>query len=66
VGAAGSDFPVFTPAGEFFAACAKPGDAVNAAIAAAVDIKIRLFRKFIVSLHRPDFIFLKPLFRAIG
>jgi hypothetical protein len=37
---------VFTPDGEFFEVCAKLGDAVNAAIAAAVDTKIKLFRKF--------------------
>jgi hypothetical protein len=37
---------VFTPVGEFFEVCAKLGDAVNAATAAAVDTKIKLFRKF--------------------
>jgi hypothetical protein len=37
---------VFTPVGEFFEVCAKLGDSVSAATAAAVDSKIKLFRKF--------------------
>jgi hypothetical protein len=41
--------PVLTPSGEFFWLCAKVGDAVSAATAAAVAIKIKVFRYFMFS-----------------